>query len=64
MNYFAFQLCIDKRQIEELGSLAFMARDENVILVGPPGVGKTHLAVVLALKTLDVGGGSICARHC
>lgn len=52
---FAFQPSIDKRQIEELGTLAFVARDENVILLGPPGVGKTHLAVGLALKALDAG---------
>ena len=47
---FAFQPSIDKRQVEELGTLAFVAREENVILLGPPGVGKTHLAVGLALK--------------
>ena len=32
-----------------------MARAENVILLGPPGVGKTHLAVGLAPKALDAG---------
>ena len=52
---FVFQPSIDKRQVEELGTLAFVAREENVILLGPPGVGKTHLAVGLALKALDAG---------
>lgn len=52
---FEFQPSIDKRQIEELGTLAFVARTENVIFLGPPGVGKTHLAVGLALKALEVG---------
>ena len=52
---FAFQPSIDKRQVEKLGTLAFVAREENVILLGPPGVGKTHLAVGLALKALDAG---------
>ena len=52
---FSFQPSIDKRQIDELATLAFVARDENVILLGPPGVGKTHLAVGLALKALDAG---------
>ena len=52
---FAFQPSIDKRQVEELGTLAFVAREENVILLGPPGVGKTHLAVGLALRALDAG---------
>lgn len=52
---FTFQPSIDKRQIEELATLAFAARAENVILLGPPGVGKTHLAVGLALKALEAG---------
>lgn len=50
---FAFQPSVDKRQIDELATLAFAARAENVILLGPPGVGKTHLAVGLALKALE-----------
>lgn len=37
---FAFQPSIDKRQVEELGTLAFVAREENVILLGPPGGGQ------------------------
>lgn len=41
---FAFQPSIDKRLIKELATLAFVGRNENVILLGPPGVGKTHLA--------------------
>lgn len=52
---FSFQPSIDKRQIDELATLAFVARDENVILLGPPGVGKTHLAVGLAMKALEAG---------
>lgn len=52
---FSFQPSIDKRQIDELATLAFVARDENVILPGPPGVGETHLAVGLALKALAAG---------
>ena len=52
---FAFQPSIDKRQVEKLGTLAVVAQDENVILLGPPGVGKTHLAVGLAFKTMDAG---------
>jgi len=32
-----------------------VARDENVIFLGPPGVGKTHLAVGLAMKAITAG---------
>lgn len=52
---FTFQPSIDKRKIEELATLAVAARAENVILLGPPGVGKTHLAVGIALKALEAG---------
>ena len=52
---FSFQPSIDRRQMEELSTLAFVARAENVVLLGPPGVGRTHLAVGLALKALDAG---------
>ena len=40
---FTFQPSIDKRQIEELGTLAFVARKENVIFLGPSWCGKSAL---------------------
>ena len=43
-----FQPSIDERQIRELQTLRFVHEASNVILLGPPGVGKTHLAVALA----------------
>lgn len=52
---FNFQPSIDIRQIKELSTLAFAARSENVIFLGPPGVGKTHLAVGLAVQALRAG---------
>lgn len=52
---FSFQPSIDKRQIDELATLTFAARAENIILLGPPGVGKTHLAVGLSMKALKAG---------
>jgi DNA replication protein DnaC len=41
--------------IRELAGLAFVERGENVILLGPPGVGKTHLAIALAVKSVEAG---------
>lgn len=52
---FFFQPSINKCQIDELATLPFTARAENVILMGPPVVGNTHLAVGLALKVLETG---------
>lgn len=50
-----FQPSIDSRMIKELSTLAFVARNENVVFLGPPGVGKTHLAVGLGLQALRNG---------
>lgn len=52
---FAFQPSIDERQIRELQTLRFAQEAENVILLGPPGVGKTHLAVGLAIEAIRGG---------
>jgi DNA replication protein DnaC len=52
---FEFQPSIDVRQIRELSTLAFVLRKENVIFLGPPGVGKTHLAVGIAMQALKSG---------
>ncbi len=52
---FEFQPSIDVRQIKELSTLAFVARKENIIFLGPPGVGKTHLAVGFAMQALRSG---------
>ena len=46
---FGFQPSINKRQVSELADCAFVERAENVVLLGPPGVGKTHLAIALGL---------------
>lgn len=52
---FSFQPGIDRKVVRELAGLAFVERCENVILLGPPGVGKTHLAVALGVKAADAG---------
>lgn len=49
------QPSLDRRSINELQTLAFVERAENVVLLGPPGVGKTHLAIGLGMKALQAG---------
>ncbi|MBC7335331.1 MAG: ATP-binding protein [Clostridia bacterium] len=52
---FSFQPSIDERQIRELATLGFVHQAANVLFLGPPGVGKTHLAVALGLTALEEG---------
>ena len=52
---FAFQPSLDRRLVRELAGLSFVERAENVILLGPPGVGKTHLAISLGVKACEAG---------
>jgi len=52
---FAFQPSIQREQIESLHELGFIKRRENVIFLGPPGVGKTHLAISLAIAAAESG---------
>ena len=46
---FSFQPSIDKKQIDELRTMRFVENKENVVFLGTPGVGKTHLAVALGI---------------
>jgi DNA replication protein DnaC len=55
---FSFQPSIDERQIRELRSLRFIHEASNVIFLGPPGVGKTHLSVALAEAAIRSGLGA------
>jgi len=52
---FSFQPSLKREQIESLHTLGFVERRENVVLLGPPGVGKTHLAISLAIAAAEHG---------
>lgn len=52
---FSFQPTLDEKQVRELATLRFAQEAHNVILLGPPGVGKTHLAVSLAIEAMRGG---------
>lgn len=52
---FDFQPSLDRRQVRELAGMSFVERAQNVIILGPPGVGKTHLAIGLGMKAVEAG---------
>lgn len=52
---FKFQPSLDAKLVRELATGRFIAGAENVLLFGPPGVGKTHLAVALGRAAVEAG---------
>jgi len=52
---YAFQPSINRRKVEELANLRFIDNKENVLFLGPPGVGKTHLATGFAVRACEMG---------
>ena len=52
---FAAQPSVDRRLVDELATLRFIEEKANALLIGPPGVGKTMLAIALGLKAVHAG---------
>jgi DNA replication protein DnaC len=52
---FAAQPSVDERRIRELLTLSFIDRKENILFLGPPGIGKTHLAISIGMEAIVRG---------
>lgn len=52
---YSYQPSIDRKQIDMLANCHFIEHGENIVILGPPGVGKTHLAVGLGMKAIESG---------
>jgi DNA replication protein DnaC len=52
---FSFQPSIDRKVVSELSTLRFVEEKRNVLLLGPPGVGKSHLAIALGIHATEAG---------
>jgi len=52
---FSFQPLLPVSTIKEMATLSFMPRKENLVFLGPPGVGKSHLAIAIGIKAIQKG---------
>src|SRR5215217_4816758 len=52
---FTFQRSVKRQVVEHLGQLDFLHARENVVLLGPPGTGKTHLAIAVSIRACLAG---------
>ncbi|MDX8522804.1 ATP-binding protein [Mesorhizobium sp. VK23D] len=60
---FSFQLSLDRDRIVTLAQFGFVARCEVVHFLGPPGTGKSHLAIALAIEAVKTGKNEPMSEH-
>jgi DNA replication protein DnaC len=56
----AYQPALDKKQLQQVATCHFIAQGEHRVILGPPGVGKSHLAIGLGLKAIEWGYRVLC----
>jgi len=52
---FAFQPSINKKEILDLQNMGFLSKNQNIIFIGSPGVGKSHLAIAIGVEACKQG---------
>jgi DNA replication protein DnaC len=56
---YGFQPSIDRKKLQDLATGRFLDHGENIVCLGPPGTGKTHLAIGLGLKAVQQGNPTL-----
>jgi DNA replication protein DnaC len=52
---FSYQTSVSQQTIRDLATLEFITKRENLIFLGPPGVGKSHLGIALGIEAVNAG---------
>ena len=59
---FNFQSSVSRRQVQQLLDFQWIEKAYNILFLGPPGVGKTHLATALGIQAVENGSAKSVSR--